>query len=227
MLTQYDLSRNVYIVRGRTIDQLTYAEYLDTYWSDKTTTPNGVGPRLFVRERSDGEGCELRTWGPGGNGPSKLIDVYDNEEDATIAIYEREQNDFLNISSDAPISWDTKEEAIACLAEIEDKSPEVIQRYLRLQEHARIRGVWEAERVRAARESERIAADEAIRAEAAQIEPDAQLFADLHQTNQLRGQEKASARSAAQVAFLNRIGYGPIKTDFWKVFKIVNKKSLA
>lgn len=48
----------VYVVEGLEIAEMSYREYLETYWNDETTTPEGVANRTQVRAiilDSDGE----------------------------------------------------------------------------------------------------------------------------------------------------------------------------
>jgi hypothetical protein len=51
-------NKTVYVVEGLKIEEMTYREYLEAYWNDETTTPEGVANRTQVRAiilDSDGE----------------------------------------------------------------------------------------------------------------------------------------------------------------------------
>ena len=76
----------VFIIKAGEIEEIDYIDYLWTYCSDQTTSPNGVEPRMhlrcsdcgrhenFYREKSKcdncgSEFCEVWSWGTGGNNP--------------------------------------------------------------------------------------------------------------------------------------------------------------
>jgi len=49
-MTQEKLSQTGYIINNNRIESLTLSEYLRSYYSDMTTSPRGVEPKLFVEE---------------------------------------------------------------------------------------------------------------------------------------------------------------------------------
>jgi hypothetical protein len=218
-MTQEQLSRPVFIVNNLRVEESTYGEYLREYWADEVTSPIGVEPALFVQESE--EGYELRRWV---GSRSTLVDTFSSKADAELERFSRWENDFLNTSSNAPVFEQSYDQAISLLADRTHKSTAVIRRYLNLQARA-------DEAARAAKQQHEKEWEEkklAIAAEAAEITPDAQLLEEVRAAKYASSnEEKTKALATAQVAFLHRIGHYPIRTDFWRVFKIVNKKNLS
>lgn len=133
----------VYIVEGELIKKMTMKEYLETYWNDNTTTPEGLANRTQVRailvgrngellnysryeeyldpdyykDEEDGWIPEIKygtfTWrGAWGNGPFVWNrDEYDTWEEAYESILDGFYRDFQTKSTDAPIVYETIEEA--------------------------------------------------------------------------------------------------------------------
>jgi hypothetical protein len=220
------LNQTGYIIEGFRAIEMTYGDYLGQYWSDETTTPNGVAPRLFIDQIdwSDESGYrsvyDLRSWGVNGRGPSRSIETFDTEEEAELAMCESWERHYHNDSTDNPGFWWDLDEAASVLAESTGKNKEVILRYW---SYCEIGDARAAEH-RSIVEAQKVDWKRAIEEEAAELVPDLLLLDDLQATNDLKGQERSQARSTAQVAFLHRVGHYPIRTDFWKVFKIVNAK---
>jgi hypothetical protein len=118
----------VYVIDRGEIIQMSMMEYLERYWNDDTTTPEGVDNRTQVRVIVLGRNNELLdyfrdedsididfyedaiikygtfTWtGAGGNGPFKWnMDEYDSWEEAYETILDKFYHDFQTKSSDAP-----------------------------------------------------------------------------------------------------------------------------
>lgn len=217
-MTTAQLSRPVFIVNDLRIEEMTYGEYLHKYWSEKVTSPRGIEPALFTQE--DNEGYELRKWM---GSRSILIDTFNSEQEAELSMYEDWEYECLNSSTDAPMFEESYEQAIALIADENGKSPAVIRRYMAFQALADKAAAIRREE----QEREQEAFRQAIADEAAEIMPDEQLLNEVRTAKKLKGnEEKTKALAVAQVAFLHRIGHFPIRTDFWKVFKIVNKKPL-
>jgi hypothetical protein len=94
-----------------TIQEISYADYLREYHSDETTSPRGVMPKLYLKEREDGK-YEIRQWLPGGN--SRVFDHNCDrgyiEDEAQVIIYGVWEENHHERSVDAPEFFDTKEE---------------------------------------------------------------------------------------------------------------------
>lgn len=258
-MTQNELNQTGYIIEGFRATPITYGDYLREYWSDETTTPNGIAPRLFVAEiehgdeyiitdrddiynsREEAEDAanadgiplsriishtgmtyEVRSWGVNGSGPSRLLETFDNKEEAELAICARWEYHYYNDSTDAPTFVDTLAEAAEMLAERTNRPIAVVHRYWAFCAIADTRN----EEARKLSDLKKEVLKHAIEVEAAELVPDSILLEDLRASNDLKGEERTKARSAAQVAFLLRVNHYPIRTDFWKVFKIVNAKKL-
>lgn len=261
-MTQNELNQTGYIIEGFRATPITYGDYLREYWSDETTSPNGIAPRYHVRAVSrsavygiaecvgswdtyedaleaaedggysadrimsseDDELFDYQIWSYGlcGNHPSYTGEVYDTEDAAKLAIYDHWQGAYYNESTDNPLFISSLEEAAETLAETTNRPIAVIHRYWALCAIADTR----KEEARKLSDLKKEVLKHAIEVEAAELVPDSILFEDLRASNDLKGEERTKARSAAQVAFLLRVNHYPIRTDFWKVFKIVNAKKL-
>lgn len=140
MKTLKDFQNNVYIINHKEqVEEMTYADYLNEFWSDETTSPRGVENRLHIREvevscdcsDEDEDGVILHeddcndgateyqvwTWGVRGNHP-RYVETFETEEEALVSILEGKEYDYQNLSSNAPALYDTREEAEAARAEI-------------------------------------------------------------------------------------------------------------
>lgn len=133
MKTIEDFQHKVYIINhNNEVEEMTYADYLNEFWSDETTSPRGVENRLHIREvevscdcsDEDEDGVILHeddcndgateyqvwTWGVGGNHP-RYVETFETEEEAEVSILEGKEYDYFNNSSNAPALYDTFEEA--------------------------------------------------------------------------------------------------------------------
>lgn len=217
-MTQEQLSRPVYVVHDLRIKKTTYSNYLRDYFADEVTSPRGIEPRLWIWEVD--EVFELREWR---GSASIVIGRFESEEDAELERYSTWDYNCMNGSYNAPAIAFTHDEAIKLIADARDKNPDVIRRYLAFQALADEAQKLHRQLIDAQSERWRLA----IAAEAEEIAPDEQLLQEIQAAKKLASnEEKTKALAAAQVAFLHRIGHFPIRTDFWRVFKIVNKKSL-
>lgn len=104
------MSKTVWIISaaGR-VEGREEAELHQEY-ADETTTPNGVGTRYHVR------GCELWTWGAGGNFPH-LVEAFDSEAEAEQALQDSFRFDF-DRHPNAPTTYATEAAALRALAEL-------------------------------------------------------------------------------------------------------------
>jgi hypothetical protein len=78
--TKYDYS--VYIIEQNNIEEITMKEYLERYWNDHTTTPEGLANRTQIRAILVGRNGELLNY----NRYEENLDpeYYKNEEDGWI-----------------------------------------------------------------------------------------------------------------------------------------------
>lgn len=83
---------------------------LVTEYADTTTTPMGVGTRIYT------DGCDLRSWGHGGNNDA-LVYEFENEEQAEHALLLCHLYDVDN-SPHVPDVFYTRVEAETFLAEL-------------------------------------------------------------------------------------------------------------
>lgn len=109
-MTDYSAISGHIINGDNQIEAMTMAEYLTEFWSDQTTSPRGVQPRLHVVEASkwdeEMEGdvpvYEVWTWGLVGNNPAytgRSCDSMDEAEDYIMACW---AIDYAAESSDCP-----------------------------------------------------------------------------------------------------------------------------
>ncbi len=98
------------IENGRVVER--DADELFREYADETTTPAGIGTRYHVR------GCELWTWGTGGNFP-RMVEAFDSEEDADRALADSFRYDFEH-HPDAPTLYASEADALRALAELTD-----------------------------------------------------------------------------------------------------------
>lgn len=220
MALLHKLETKGFIFYDKEIDDLTYGEYLYKFGSDETTTPKGVAPRLHIRET--GESFELWTWGVNGNHPA-LVSIYDTEKEAYLAICEVwEEN--ISYLWDTPTFYKTTEELYEDLAQSFERRIEVISRYFDIEKVKKQR----RETMRQKRIEERKIFEEAIKAEAELITPDFDFVQTISYINDnpelYAGEEKSNALRIAFLSLLHRQNYGVIKTNFWKVFRIINKR---
>ena len=256
-MTTAQLNATGYIVIGREVKEITYSEYLSEYGGDETTSPNGIAPRMHIREVLGGvyqhvangtmitedeydelseeaqewynwygekvNQYQIWSWGVNGNHPSFTGTSFETEEEAQIDIYEYFESYIEHHNWDAPIFFNTIEEAITELANSLDRSEEVIKRYLKIAEITAAKN--EALRIA----TEKINAENKAKMNAAVNEEVAILLPlvdeifgnDVKEAQKLSGNDKSKACSAAFVSLLNRVGYGVVKSDFWKVFRAI------
>jgi len=90
------------------IEKINYGELVEMF-ADETTTPNGVGPRIHIRENKEENTFELWTWGVQGNNP-QFIKSYDTEKKAIFAQYETFEEDMNKQDQYVIIYADTEQE---------------------------------------------------------------------------------------------------------------------
>jgi hypothetical protein len=95
----------VWVVQLGVPVEITYGEFLRTYYSDETTSPEGVEPRKFIRREDLEEGdeqtkWEIREWLP--NGRTRFVRDFNNEADAENHLLEIWEGDYLEHGGD----WD-------------------------------------------------------------------------------------------------------------------------
>lgn len=220
MALLHTLETKGFIYFNGEIESLTYADYLSQFCSDETTTPKGVAPRLHIRETD--ENFELWTWGIGGNNPHRL-ETFTTEEEATKVIYESWECSFQQMC-DIPLFYDDENSLYEELAISFDKPTEVVRRFFAFKT-IKDRRDQEAKKQRA---HEKIILQKEIEAEADKIIPDFDFVQTISYINDnpelYAGEEKSNALRIAFLSLLHRQNYGFIKTNFWKVFRIINKR---
>lgn len=111
MKTLKDFQNNVYIINYKgEVEEMTYADYLNEFWSDETTSPNGIANRIHIRENEEEGTFETWTWGVNGNHP-RFLESFETEEEAEVSILEGKEYEYINGSMNAPAAYDTAEEA--------------------------------------------------------------------------------------------------------------------
>jgi len=230
--TQLDTTGFIYVSSERSIESITYRDYLDAYGKDETTTPHGIADRLHIREEVidiDENGDEVKewqmwSWGVGGNHPYYCGPTFDNEEGAILYSYERSEWYVREKNYDAPCFFDTEKEAIEDFANSVDKSFEVAERYIRLSRYTAKRKSDEKILFYENENRRKEALKLEIAKEVDEIVIDEQFKIDVKNASLLSGNEKSNACAAAMKGLLFRLNKEKINSDFWKVFRILKSK---
>jgi hypothetical protein len=167
---------------------------------------------------------ELWTWGTGGNYPQK-ISSFDSYEDAELELYSYFQWYVKEHNWNAPVFFDSFDEAVAELAQLRDRDCEVIKRFLKIQRIAQIK---EKEREEKA-ERERKARKE-LKMQMAQQEADSIIIDDEYckavaWADEVSGMERNNRHASALKGLLQRVGKGKIESDFWQVQRILKARA--
>lgn len=101
------------------IEETTYGDMVREF-ADETTTPNGVAPRMHVRENEEEGTYELWSWGVQGNNPS-FVRSFDTEEEANYALYETFEADMNEQDQYVVFYNDDKEALKKELKELEEE----------------------------------------------------------------------------------------------------------
>ena len=109
------------------IERLTYQQYLNDFGTDETTTPRGIGSRLFL------DGKTLCTWGVGGNN-YKRLKTYPTISAAKKELYEQKEA-YVESDWNCRRFFTTKAELYKDLSERYQKPIAVIKRYFRYQKY--------------------------------------------------------------------------------------------
>jgi hypothetical protein len=128
IMNTIDFSQSVYVIEDETIEEMTLQEYLESFWSDNTTTPFGIRPRLHIRtDRGDAvselhkgaDHYEIWTYGVNGNNLRKEIyDVYWTAAEAHRAILKSWLHDANTKSNSNPGYFTSIKEAQECQNEL-------------------------------------------------------------------------------------------------------------
>lgn len=109
-MTDYNAITGHIINGDNQIEAMTMAEYLTEFWSDQTTSPRGVQPRLHVVEASkwddemqgDVPVYQVWTWGLAGNNPAYTGKKFDTMEETDNYIMFCWALDYATLSSNCP-----------------------------------------------------------------------------------------------------------------------------
>jgi hypothetical protein len=218
----------IFIINGSEIEEMTYGEYCREYGADETTSPRGIAPRMHIRDKSEFGATEedaiflfeIWSWGTGGNNPYFTGTSFDNEADADNEIMEIFEYNAMNKNDNAPSYYSTEEEAVAAWAEMEGVSTYSVVRFLKVKEYRKAQAKIAAEKYA----EEKVAKNLEEETEANSIVIDEQFANEILVARQLpkSGNEKHNAMNKAMQGLLARLSFGKIKTDYWKVFRIVS-----
>lgn len=162
---------------------------------------------------------QVWTWGISGNHPSFTGQEYGTEEESEIDVYEHFQFYIQEKNWDAPAFLDSEAEAIKDIADREEKPVAVIERYQSFLKIAAKRKAKEQEAIREFQFKQR----EAVKAEALILTPliDEEFKSALQASGNMTGNAKSDYLASVFKKFLERKNYGRVKSDFWKVFRIL------
>lgn len=248
------------------IEKLNYRDYLCEYGKDETTTPHGIGDRMFIKEiegsiytkkgkpeaisekeyknmeEAEQENYkwagELTTewqvwsWGVNGNNPAYSGYSFDNAEDADLYFFERCEWYISEKNWEAPIFYDTEEEAensiIEMLAEAENLDKKVAASiYAKSKKVAAMRAELDKihrQKVTADYQKRKKWLEIAVPAEAGSIIIDEEFKNEVKKANNLRSKEKSKAITIAFNQLLCRQNIPEIKSDFWEVLRIIKSR---
>lgn len=227
-MTRIDLNRIGFVSHfsPASIQAISYKEYLDEHGTDWCTSPLGVRNRFFIKE-VEGEELfeyEIWSWGTRGCNPYFTGDKFYDEQEATLDIYRRKEM-YVCDSYSAPL-WHTKyEDAVMEIAEVRCRSKEAVERFLSISKVATekkeaadfIKKQYDAYR----KENLNSLVDQ----EAASIMIDEEFQQDIEWINKASGKQKSDRMIIAIRELLTRNGKSEIKSDFWKVARILKAKA--
>lgn len=150
---------------------------------------------------------------------------FDSEEEAELEIYQRTADYISEKNWDAPVFWDSKEEAIEDLAGSLEKPAEVISRYLAIAAITARKDAEHRAKVTAEHNAHKEWLAIEVPKEADSIAIDEQFQKDIAAACILKSKDKSNACEQALSALLNRLQI-KIKTDFWQVLRILKSKVL-
>jgi len=225
-MTQKELNTAGFIVNERSIESITYREYLNEYGQDLCTSPRGVCDRMHIREVEGEDGIEYQvwTWGVNGNNPRYEGTSFDNEEDAELYYYERSEWYVSEKNWNAPRFHSSYDDAIEDMAAGLERSEDVIRRYIAL---SVITARKAAEhRAIITKENDERKAKLAIEVpkEAHSLVIDEEFKAAVRWADAATGNEKSQRMASAMKGLLARNGKEKIESDFWQVARILKAK---
>lgn len=222
MLTQQQLDATVYVMSSDfRISSMSYAAFLDEYGRDMCTSPIGNQPRIHIREaQGDTTTYQIWTWGTNGNHPRLFQDFGTDLQAAQLDLYGYYHEYYLQ-QDNAPSTYDSEDAAIEFTASGIGKPFDVLKRYIGFLKRADEQNRIDQERV----EREYGALLQQTTDEAAAIQVDEEFQRAIRTARNIADStNKTKAISAAFLALLDRLKYGRIRSDFWKVYNLLAKK---
>jgi hypothetical protein len=215
-MTQSELNSTVYVTEGFDINEITLREYLDDY-------ARAVECEYYIQEcYENGENTEYEIYKSRVNRNDVFCMSCDSKEDAESFIYDAIQDHQNNHSYNFQSCENLKSQAIFWIADRENRSIEVIERYLQIRDGIKQREAAQKAIRQAQYDAQKAQIANNTTADIAHLKPlvDDQFKADLVEAGKLTGIDKSNAQSAALSTFLIRVGYF-ITGDFWKVFRAI------
>jgi len=182
-----ELTQPVYLIGDNyQIEETTYGQYLRDYGADETTSPNGIAPRIHIRQiehaPSDGNYCisyEIWSWGVSGNHPRYTGTSFDTEEEAQMHLFDVFESNIANGKGDTTSCYYSKEEVMESIADMRNKPINVIRRYVQYCEFIRAQDAQVRIQTQEADRLYKIELKERVKAEVDTIMKDEQFTLDI------------------------------------------------
>lgn len=240
-MTREQLEAIGFIVVDGSVEEISYKDYLDEYGRDETTTPNGIGDRLHIREEvvdhteegDDIKEWQIWTWGVRGNHPSHCGPDFNNEEDAELYYYERSEWYVQEKNWDAPAFYGTESEAendiIEVMAEKDSIDKTVAASIFSKRKRVNAKRSVLIKQHLEKFDKEYIERKEylaiAVPAEADSITIDKIFIDDVKELKHKSGVDKSNYAASIMKGLLSRNNMGRIQSDFWQVFRLLKSKA--
>lgn len=248
---QLDSIGFVAIARDKKIKELSYKTYLEDYdnseirmWIEECEEQSYLKDNVTIDEYafnnlSEEEQDNYIDIGMQPNGKFEIwaqkinrksercnnLGEFDSEEEAKFKIYEQTEWYINEKNWDAPIFFDTKDEAIADLASYLERKKEVVERYIKICEFIEKRDEIQRIAFYEKEEERKATLAVAVLIEASLINID-QIFIDgIKHANTLNRKSKSDYCVSIMKALLQRIDHTVITSDFWQVFRILKSKA--
>lgn len=234
-MTRETLNQKIYVVIDGEVEEMSYQEYLKEYGIDETTTPNGLGDRMHIREVEEGNVIEWQiwSWGTCGNHPRFTGTSFDNAEDAELYYYERCEWYIQEKNWNAPSFFYTEKEAEDhIIHDISDVNridlgvaAHIRRKQIIVKKERATREAAHRAKITAEYEARKAYLATAVPAEAATFVIDEKFIRDLKEAKNLIKQDKNNRHASALKGLIERNGKEKIESDFWQVFRILKAKA--
>lgn len=210
-----ECTEQAYLKGNETIDEYRYDNLTEEEQDDYTDIgkqPNGKFEIWAQKVNRKAERCNN-------------FGEFESEEEAELEIYERTEWYIGEKNWDAPIFFESEEEAIADLAASFEKPVEVITRYLSIKAITDRKNKEHRAKVDLEYTARKAYLATAVPAEAETIAIDRLFIEGTKELKSKTGNEKSQYSASIMKGLLQRNNIEKIETDFWQVFRILKSKA--